>query len=402
MARKLEKLTLAEVAKIASRAEFGMHADGAGLYLQIKEPKAGSINRSWVFRYKRRGARGERVMGLGPLHTIGLKEARELARKARQQLLEGTDPIEARRVERDSRRREELENFTFKSAAQQFLNLHEGGWRNEKHRAQWHSTLEKYAYPTLGNRPVKAIDAALINGAIADPWRKTPETASRVKQRIEKIIQWVRDGRPLPVPSATKRVRHHAALALDEMPAFMTELRQRTSVSAQALEFLILTAARTSEVIGATWDEIDISTRTWTIPNTRMKGGKEHRVPLSARAIEILNSVPIEEGNPYVFIGGSKGAGLSNMALLQLLRGLRPGQTVHGFRSTFKDWASERTSHPNIVSEMALAHSINNKVEKAYRRGDLFAKRSKLMDDWARFCSTAPARVVPFEQAKTA
>lgn len=202
------------------------------------------------------------------------------------------DPVEARRAASDARRRNERDNITFKEAAWQFLDLYENGWRNEKHRVQWRSTLEEHAYPTLGNRPVKVIDAALINGTVAEGWRKTPETASRVKQRIEKIIQWVTDGCPLPAPSTAKRVRHHAPLAVDEMPDFMGELRQRTSVSARALEFPILTAARTGEVIGATWNEIDLQAEIWTIPAARMKGGKEHRVPFSIRAVEILKRCP--------------------------------------------------------------------------------------------------------------
>lgn len=325
-------------------------------------------------------------MGLGSINDFSLAEARERARAARQQLADGIDPIEARLGERDARRRDEAERITFKDAATKYLAVHESGWRNAKHRAQWRSTLETYAYPSLGTRPVKAVDAALINGALASIWTKTPETASRVRQRIERILQWVRDGMPLPAPSAAKRVRHHPALPWAEIPAFMADIRATDSISARALEFTILCAARTGETIGATWDEIDLDTRTWTIAGERMKAHRPHRVPLPDRAIEILRDLPREKGSPYVFPGGKAKAPLSNMAMLECVRGMRPGLTVHGFRSTFKDWCSESTNHPNIVSEAALAHTIPDKVEKAYRRGELFEKRKRLMRDWAGYC----------------
>ena len=269
----------------------------------------------------------------------------------------------------------------------------------QKHRAQWRSTLATYAYPTLGKRPVRAVDAALVNAALAPIWTTTPETASRVRQRVARVCQWVRDGMPLPTPGKSKRVEHHAALPWQEMPAFMAELRQRDGISARALEFTILTASRTGEVIGATWDEIDA--KVWAIPAERMKAHKAHKVPLPDRALEILHALPREKGSPYVFPGGKAGSGLSNMAMLELLRGLRPGLTVHGFRSTFKTWASEATAHANIVSEAALAHTIPDKVEAAYRRGELLTKRAKLMRDWAAYCARPPVEgnVVPMRGA---
>ena len=266
--------------------------------------------------------------------------------------------------------------------------MHEPTWRNAKHRQQWRNTLREHAFPTLGNRPVKAVDAALINAAVAPIWRRTPETAQRVKQRIERIVKWVQDGMPLPAPSAARRVKHHKAMDYSEVPAFIAELRQREGTSARALEFLVLVAARTNEIIGARWPEFDLKAKVWTIPASRMKAGKEHKVPLSSRALEILQDTPREKGNSHVFVGARQGRGLSNMAMLELLKGMgRNDAVVHGFRSSFKDWASERTNYPNLVSEMALAHSIKDKTEKAYRRGDLLIKRTRLMADWARYCS---------------
>ena len=409
MARSINQLTERKVSDLARHAEAGRHHDGAGLYLQIKEhesqstkkPKSGKkpkppLTCSWVLRYSRDGR--ERFYGIGPLHTVNLGEARERARKARLLLLDGIDPIEARRSQQEALRSEEQANITFKEAAEAFLDLHEEGWRNDKHRQQWRNTLAEYAFPKLGSRPVKVIDAALVNATLAPIWQTVPETARRVRQRIERVVQWVKAGRPQPNNGAARRVKHHNAPAIDDVPAFMSELRSRNSVSAHALEFLILTAARTGDVIGATWNEIDFGAKTWTIPAERMKAGREHTVPLSARAIEILRSLLTEKGNRFVFIGANKGSGLSNMAMLQLLRGMREGLTVHGFRSTFKDWASERTNHPNIVSEMALAHTIKDKVERAYRRGDLLVKRTKLMNEWAKFCAAVPAEVVSMKK----
>lgn len=400
--RSLNKLT---ARSIAAAREPGLYGDGGGLYLQVADVSGkGNITKSWCFRYML--DRRPRKMGLGSIDTFTLAEARERARLARQQLADGVDPIEARLAERDARRRDESERVTFKDATAKYLAVHEAGWRNAKHRQQWRSTLETYAFPTLGTRPVKAIDAALVNGALADVWRKVPETASRTKQRIERICQWVRDGMPLPAPTAAKRVRHHPALPWQELPAFLAELRLNDSISSKALEFTILCAARTGETIGARWAEIDFDktdAKVWMIPAERMKAHKEHRVPLSERAAEILRKLPRERGSPYVFPGGKAKAPLSNMAMLELLRGIRPGLTVHGFRSTFKDWATEATNHPNIVSEAALAHTIPDKVEAAYRRGELLDKRRRLMKDWAAYCMRPPVNkagnVTPLRRA---
>lgn len=376
---------MALTVKALDRLAIGRHFDEHGLYLQVLS----RTNRSWLLRFERDGR--ERWMGLGPLHTINLKEARERARKARQLLLDDIDPIEARLAARDAQRKEESERITFKEASTKFLALHESGWRNVKHRDQWRSTLLTYAYPTLGARPCKAIDTALINQTLAPIWQTIPETAARVRHRIERIIQWVKDGMPLPKPAVTKRRKNHPALPYKELPGLMIELRGRQGVSAKALEFLILSAARTGEVIGAKRDEFDFEGKVWTVPASRMKAGREHRVPLSDPAIELLRAVPTEKNNSFMFIGGRKGAGLSNMALLELMRGMRPGFVPHGFRSTFKDWCSESTNFPNMVSEAALAHAIGDKTEAAYRRGDMLDKRRRLMDAWAKYATTEPA-----------
>jgi hypothetical protein len=261
--REANKLSAVKVARLKTP---GVYCDGLGLWLQVSQ----FGTKAWIFRYTRHGRR--RHMGLGALHTVSLAEARERARQARQILLDGEDPLEIARKRRDEARTERAERILFKDATSRFLDLHETLWKNGKHRGQWKSTLATYAYPTLGNRPISAIDGALITEALAPIWTRKPETARRVKQRIERVIQWVRDGRPLPSKGANKRVRHHPALPFAELPSFMAELRDRDSISARALEFAILTAARTSEVIGAKWSEIDLDTGVWTVPAERMKG----------------------------------------------------------------------------------------------------------------------------------
>lgn len=385
------------VKAVARLVQPGRYFDERGLYLQVLSP----TNRSWLLRFERDGR--ERWMGLGSAAVFNLAEARERARKARQQLADGIDPIEARLAARDAQRKEETERITFKEACEKYLALHESGWRNAKHRQQWHNTLKTYAYPTLGTRPCKAIDAALINQALAPIWQTIPETAARVRHRIERVIKWVKEGMPLPKPAVSKRRKNHPALPYQELPGFMVELRERQGVSALALQFLILTAARTGEVIGARRNEFDFQQKLWTVPAERMKAGREHRVPLTAFAIELLEALPTEKANPHMFVGGSKGKGLSNMAMLELMREMRPGFVPHGFRSAFKDWCSEQTNYPNMLSEAALAHAVGDKTEAAYRRGDMLDKRRRLMRDWASYCMAPPARasakVVPIRRA---
>jgi integrase len=365
--------------QVAGLASPGLYSDGLGLWLRVDE----TGSKRWVFRFML--DRRERAMGLGPLHTVSLAEARSRARQARQLLLDGADPIEAKRKRRDEARAEANARVLFKDATRRFLDLHQSAWTNAKHRAQWHSSLLAYAFPTLGDRPVSAIDGALITEALAPIWTKKPETASRVKQRIKRIVQWVRDGSPLPAQPASTRVRHHPAMPFAELPAFIEELRQHQGISAKALEFTILTAARTSEVIGARWKEIDLDAAVWTVPAARMKTHKEHTVPLSKAAVTLLDALLREDGG-YVFPGAKDKAHLSDEAMLELLRRMRSDLTVHGFRSTFRDWAGDKTHFPREVIEAALAHRLKDKVEAAYRRSDALEKRRALMEAWAEYC----------------
>ena len=379
-----------------------MYPDGGGLYLQIAAGGA----RSWVYRYMLNGA--ARYMGLGPLHTVTLAQARVKALEARRLRQEGLDPIEARNVELGKVRLEAAKAITFRDATERYIESKKAEWRNAKHAKQWKSTLETYAYPIIGSVPVQDVDIGLVMKVLEPIWRTKTETASRVRGRIESILDWARvlgyrQGEnparwrghlenTLPKRSKVQKVIHHPALPYDEIGAFMETLRQQKGISASALEFLILTATRTSETVGARWSEIEFNKKTWTIPGDRIKAGKEHRVPLSAAALAILKKMQSISRDDFVFPGGKPKKPLSNMALLALLKRIgRSDLTAHGFRSTFRDWAAERTNHPREVAEMALAHSLGDKVEAAYRRGDLFEKRRHLMNDWAVFCSKVRA-----------
>ena len=384
-------LTIKQVLKLTAP---GRYFDQHGLYLQVQSER----NRSWLLRYEIRGR--ERWAGLGPLHTVSLTEARERARKARLQILDGLDPIEQRKAKRVALELETTRSLTFEQAAQQYFNQHSEKWKNAKHRAQFLSTLQAYAFPIIGRLSVSDIDTGLVLQVIEPIWKSKTETASRVRNRIEAVLDWAtvrghragenpaRWARHLEnvLPARSQRYQHHPALPYLEIQSFIALLRQREGIAAKALEFLILCASRTGEVIGATWSEIDFAAKTWTIPAGRMKAKKEHRVPLSDRALEILESLPREDGNSFIFIGPRKN-GLSNMAMSTVLRRMeRRDITVHGFRSSFRDWAAECTGHANFVVEMALAHTVGNAVEAAYRRGDLLGIRALLMFEWAEFC----------------
>ena len=392
--RETNKLTPLKVARLKQPGRYG---DGHGLWLQVSEQGS----KAWLFRYMRDGR--ARQMGLGALHTVSLQEARARARLARQVLLDGLDPIDVKHERRSRLRLEKARALTFKQCADDYLGAHAGAWKNAKHRAQWSATLDAYAHPLIGALPVAAIDTALILKILRPIWQEKPETASRLRGRIERILDWatVQEYRHgdnparwrghldalLPAKTKVRAVKHHPALPFVELPAFMDELRKRDSISARALEFTILTATRTGEAIGARWDEIDLSTKTWTVPASRMKAGRPHRVPLSDRAVAILDELPRDDSN-FVFLGAKVGSPISNMAMLELLRGMNGnGLTVHGFRSTFSDWARERTGYPRDVVEMALAHAVKDKSEAAYRRGDALEKRRRLMAEWARYCA---------------
>jgi integrase len=417
--RKSNKLSAAFIRSI-DLTKPKLYADGGNLYLQVSKFKT----TSWLFRFMRDGV--AKSMGLGPLGTISLAEARERARKARQGLLDDIDPLAAKRQARVEHKLEAAKAMTFKAAADAYIKANEASWKNEKHVAQWHATFNetkrgKRPYPAataaINDLPVAAIDTALVHKVLEPIWRKTPETASRVRGRIERVLAWAtvaghRSGdnparwaghlaQLLPAKTKVAAVKHHDAVPYPDMAVFMGALRAKSGVSARALEFTILTAARTGEVIGARWSEINLNDKVWAIPAERMKAGREHRVPLSDRAIAVLKALPRgASGGEFVFARESKP--LSNMSMLELLRGMRKGATVHGFRSSFRDWAGNETNFPREVVEHALAHSIGDKAEQAYRRDTAVERRRKLMDAWARYCERKPvdaAKVISIGKA---
>ena len=395
MARTIEKLSALRVTKETTP---GVYGDGGGLYLRV----SASGTKSWIFRYML--DRRSREMGLGATHAVNLAEARQKAADARNLCARGIDPLTLKNAAVAERRLKEALEITFKDCAEKYIAAHEKSWRNEKHRAQWKATLETYAYPVIGELPVASVDTALVTKILETLWSAKPETASRLRGRIEAVLNWAkargyRDGENparwrghldnlLPAMSKIRAVKHHAALPYEQIGAFVRELHTCDGVAARALEFAILTAARTSEVIGAQWTEIGLSAKIWTVPSCRMKAGREHRVPLSAYAIEILDRMAPVKTDGFVF-GAKPERPLANEAMLAVLRRMERGDiTVHGFRSTFRDWAAERTNFSSEVAEMALAHAVGDKVEAAYRRGDLFEKRRRLMAAWATFCAT--------------
>ena len=409
VARVTHRLTAIKVANLKAK---GLYPDGAGLYLRITI----SGTKSWLFRFSRYGT--TRDMGLGPIAAVSLARARELAAEARRERLDGADPIETRKTKRASQSLAEARGTTFRSCAEQLMASQKAGWRNTKHRRQWQSTLSTYVYPVIGDLPVGAIDTTLVMNVLAPFWTVKPQTASRVRGRIEAVLDWakvrgLREGQNpaqwrghlnhlLPTRAKVRRIRHHPALPYAELPTFMAEIRCESSIIARALEFVILTAARTGEGRGARWDEIDLKQCIWIVPGERMKSGREHRVPLSPRAVEVLAAMAEVRQSEFVFGGMKQGRPLWEKSLLNLVRVMRPGVTVHGLRSTFRDWAAETTSFPNHVIEMALAHSVSDAVEAAYRRGDLLEKRRKLMEAWATYCGRpASAEVVVLKQRRT-
>jgi integrase len=405
--------------KVAREKRPGIYGDGGGLYLQVT--KQGS--KSWIFRFwvaerdlktgavvrdpatnKVRG-RG-REMGLGSCITVSLAEARERALECRKLREKDVDPIDAREAARRQASLERAKSLKFREAAATYMAAHRAAWKNDKHAGQWTATLQTYAYPLLGEVSVQAIDTALIMKVIEPIWATKPETANRVRGRIESILNWAtvrgyRQGenparwrghldKLLPSLDKVLKPLHHKALPYAEIPTFMAKLWKEEGIAARALEFTILTAARTSEAIAARRSEINAGKKLWTVPADRMKADKEHRVPLSDRALEITTAAAANEED-FIFPGGRWRRPLSNMAMLALLRRMgRSDLTVHGFRSTFRDWAAERTNFPNEVVEMALAHAIDSKTEAAYRRGDLFEKRQRLMGEWDAYCAAIP------------
>lgn len=399
MALGIHRLSAAKVAKTKRR---GLHADGGGLYLQI----AANGSASWIFRYARHDR--TRHVGLGPTHAVDLADARERARELRRLLQDNVDPLADKNAKQAAARLEAAKAMTFDECADAYIASHEAGWKNDKHAAQWRSTIKTYVTPVFGALPIQSIDTALVLKALNPVWPKKPETASRLRGRIEAVLSWAtvqkyRSGENparwkghldqlLPARASVRAVQHHAALPYAEIGKFMADLRARDAVAARALEFLILTAGRTKEVLHARRSEIDSSNRLWIVSADRMKSKREHRVPLSDAALAVLDGMPTVDESDFIFPGAQRGKSLSNMAMLQLLERMGHGDlTAHGFRSTFRDWAAERANFPNEVVEMALAHAISSKAEAAYRRGDLLEKRRKLMDAWADYCARSAA-----------
>lgn len=407
MARKTNRLTAIEVAKLDKP---GYYCDGGGLYLQVS--KSGS--KSWIMRYTMAGKPCE--MGLGSYQTFTLAEARKRATAQRKHLTDGINPLEKKRSDQLTRRMAEASIITFDKAATAYIDSNSPSWRNAKHGDQWRNTIAAYASPVIGKLPVSKIDTSHVLRILTPIWLEKTETAVRLRGRIEKILDWAKaqgyrsgdnpaawrghlDAGLLPAPSKVADAGHHAALPWSEIGSFMVALRAMQGAGARAMEVIVLTATRTSEVLNAKWSEIDLDAKLWTIPKERMKSFKEHRVPLSDAVVSLLTAVKTDSsGSEFVFPGRKKDSALSNMACLQTLRRMGRGDlTVHGFRSTFRDWVSETTAYPRDVAEMALAHTIEDKSEAAYRRGDLIEKRRALMADWAAHCGTVlvTADVVP-------
>lgn len=413
MARKTNRLTAVEVTKLV---QPGYYCDGGGLYLQVS--KSGS--KSWIMRYTMAGKPVE--MGLGSCLTFTLAEARKRATAQRKLLTDGINPLETKRSDQLARRMAEASIITFDNAATAYIDSNSPAWRNDKHGDQWRNTIATYASPVIGKLPVSKIDTAHVLRILTPIWLEKTETAVRLRGRIEKILDWAKaqgyrsgdnpaawrghlDAGLLPAPSKVAETGHHAALPWSEIGAFMASLRAMQGSGARAMEIIILTATRTSEVLNAKWAEIDLDAKLWTIPKERMKSFKEHRVPLSDAVVALLKTIKGEdEVIGYIFPGKKKDTALSNMTCLATLKRMgRSDITVHGFRSTFRDWVSETTAYPRDVAEMALAHTIEDKSEAAYRRGDLIEKRRAMMADWAVHCGTVlvAADVVPI-RAKVA
>jgi integrase len=394
MARVVGKLSAVSLSKAR---KTGLHPDGNGLYLQV----APGGSKSWVFRFMLNSR--ARTMGLGPYPDLALGDARKRATECRRLRNDGIDPIEARKTVRAATVLEAAKGISFTACSEVYIEAKKHGWKNPKHIDQWTNTLKQYAEPVFGEIPVADVDTDLIMKALEPIWATKTETAARVRGRIENILDWAktkgyREGENparwrghlqnlLPPRRKIRKVQHHPALPYEKMGTFMRAVRKQEGTAAVALEFLILTAARTSEALGAQWQEVDLKRAVWTVPGSRIKAGREHRVPLSAPALALLKRMQKVRVGEFVFAGGKKGKPLSNMALLVLLKRMdRTGITAHGFRSTFRDWAAEKTNYSRDEAEMALAHTVGDKVEAAYRRGDLLAKRQKMMQDWAAFC----------------
>ena len=409
MARQRGNLKNKQVEKLIRAGKPGRYYDGRGLRLEIGGPNSAS----WATRYQIDGV--ERWMGLGSARDFTLAEARERNRKlVRQKLADGIDPLLTRQAEHAAKLAAAAKAMTFAEATRRFLEQHGAKWDNPKHRAQWQSTLKTYAEPVIGVLPVADLDVPLVLKVLEQPvkaarnypagplWNARPETANRLRGRIESVLDWAKGrgyrqgdnsaawsiiGKVLPARGVQQ---HHAALPYKDVPGFMAALRARQGVAAQALQFLIYTTARSQEVLHARWSEIDLDNAVWTVPAARMKARKSHRVPLAPEAVGLLRDLYTESGSDFVFIGTRAGRPLAHTALQVLLKRIEQPVTVHGFRSAFRDWAGETTAFPHEICEAALAHVRGDKSVQAYARGDLFNKRCKLMEAWAKFCTSPP------------
>lgn len=406
MARGINKLSAMMVNKIAVA---GMYGDGAGLYLLVSP----SLSKSWIFRYTMEGK--QREMGLGALHTISLAEARALALEARKLIQQGVCPLSEKKRLRARKKLDDAKTKLFKDCAVAYIQSHKKGWKNAKHLYQWERTLEMYVYPVLGELAVADISTELVIRCLEPIWSEKSETATRVRQRIEVVWDWAKvmgycvGENParwrghldhlLPARRKVAMVKHHEALPYALMAVFMERLRGVNTVGAKALELAILTASRTGEVIGARWDEFNLDEKLWIIPPERMKAKREHRVALSSDAVALLEQLAAHKTGAFLFSSPHADKPISNMTMMMAKRRIFTSAalpeklkgfediTPHGFRSTFRDWVSEATNYPSDMAEMALAHTLTNKVEAAYRRGDALEKRRQMMEDWAKWCA---------------
>jgi integrase len=412
MARQQQRLSALQVTKLTKP---GLYGDGGGLTLQITTTGA----KSWLLRYMVAGK--PFGMGLGPTHTVSLAEARQKALDARKLLIDGINPLAAKKQSKIAAALADAKMMSFDQCAEAYILAHKAGWKNAKHGDQWTNTLNTYASPVFGHLPVAEIDTGLVVKCLAPIWESKTETASRVRGRIESVLGWAttsgyRTGENparwkghlenlLATISKSSRTKNHPSLPWQRIGAFMSALRVREGVSARAVEFAILTACRSGEVRGARWPEFDLAGKLWTIPAERMKAKREHQVPLSDAALALLASMPKDSDEDVVF-AGTKGQSLSDMSLTAVIRRMNGDEkpvwsdtngdsiTVHGFRSTFRMWAAETTNYPREVAEHALAHQLPDAVERAYQRGSQFAKRAALMAEWAVYCATVPTDAV--------
>jgi integrase len=390
----IEKLSASKIARLSKRGRYG---DGGGLYLQVRNGRC----KSWVFRYEREGT--EHYMGLGSLHTVSLREARKKALQARACLARGVDPLRERAITIAQDVLVGANNKTFDECVEKYIETHKKGWNSDKHRQQWEHSLRAYAAPCFGQRDVGKVETSHVMEVLAPIWTTKTETAARLRERIERVLSWAatmgyrETENParwsghlqelLPPPSRVKTVRHHPSMPYQEIGAFFHRLDAEQRVAARALQFTILTACRTAEALAATWQEIDLAQHLWLIPAARMKCGRQHRVPLTDAALDILDSV--RGMHPEWVFPSAKEKPLYGSVMLGVLKKMkRSDMTVHGFRSSFRVWTAEQTAHPREIAELALAHSVGTQVEAAYQRSDLAGRRRMLMQDWAAWCTS--------------